>query len=1117
MPTHADHLLRCVRRIASHAGPEPDDAGLLSRFLSGRDPAAFEALVARHGPMILRVCRHVLGNRQDAEDAFQATFLVLARKAASVRPPDALAAWLHGVACRVALGARAATRRRSREGLTPDLAPPDPRPEPLEELTAREALGIIEEEVQRLPESYRLPVVLCCLHGLSQEEAARRLGWTPGSVKGRLERGRQRLHRRLVRRGLGLGAALALAELSRGTAAALPGALAGATAKVALGFAARGSAGAGFAAGEVVALARTVLQPLGLAWVKLGLLLLAAAAVTAGLVVSVPRGPARESPQAARDARPLGSPDGKALARTDRYGDALPEGAVGRLGTVRFRLGGWGGSVCFTPDGRRLITRDGGGGIHLWEVSTGRPLGRLSLPEDQRAGSIALAPDGQTLAAGGSDGAISLLDVRTGKAVRRLVGPPESASALAFSSDGKLLASGRDFDYPRKHGQDNPIQLWDVATGKELHRLTGHKDTVTSLAFSPDGKTLASGAQRYDATLRLWDVATGIERFALKGHGGELRSVAFSPDGKTVATGSMDKTIRLWEPATGKELRRLTGHLADVMAVAFSPDGRVLVSGAFDRTLRLWDPAIGKQLRQVELDDTGNTRTLTSSSKDRINRGFAAVAFSPDGKTLAAAGQDHTLRLFDAAAGDEVRPIRGQFDAVDAVAFSPDGGRVWTIAGDRNLRAWEATAGKEDRALQTSDGRPLCVAFSPDGKLAATGGEQDKTARIWDLATGKELRRVVTTDEIRALAFAPDGRTLATANRWNQPEVSVWDVATGKLRRRLPAPVEGGNNTVVALAFTPDGRTLAGATHGGVVHFWDPASGAESRPQLKLPRHCDLAVFSPDGRTLAVGNMSGTISLYELATGKECLRCQGFPFCFSPDGRLLASGRGAAIAVWDLASGEEIGRFSGHRGDIAALAFSTDGTRLVSGSQDTTALVWDLSTLRRPVRPALTRKRLEELWQALAGADAPVAYRGVGALAAAPEQSVPFLADVLRPVPPADPEQVARLLADLDGEEFAVRERASADLGRLGETAEPALRKALTGEVSAEVRRRVREVSDRLQVWSLERLRTERALEALERIGTPEAREVVARLARESSGTRTGTAARETLRRLGRR
>src|SRR5262249_537720 len=211
---------------------------------TSRDPAAFEALLARHGPMVLRVCQRVLGNWHDAEDAFQATFLVLARKAASVRSTAALGAWLHGVACRVALGARLSSARRRRLAApAPDLAPLDPCPDPLSELTAREALQILDEEVQRLPQPYRLPVILCCLEGLSQEEAARQLGWTPGSVKGRLERGRKRLHQRLAGRGLALPAALALVEVSRSAASNLAGRLVTSTAKTAAAFAAGDTSG----------------------------------------------------------------------------------------------------------------------------------------------------------------------------------------------------------------------------------------------------------------------------------------------------------------------------------------------------------------------------------------------------------------------------------------------------------------------------------------------------------------------------------------------------------------------------------------------------------------------------------------------------------------------------------------------------------------------------------------------------------------------------------------------------------------------------------------------------------------------------------------------------------
>jgi RNA polymerase sigma factor (sigma-70 family) len=222
MAAASDTLLWYLRRLVASSEPdEATDAALLNRFISGRDERAFAALVDRHGPLVFHVCQRVLGEVHDAEDAFQAAFLVLARKAATVRPREALPAWLHGVARRVALKARCAKTRQFRGAGKLAVSPADPRPDPLAEISGRELLMIIDEELQRLAEVYRLPVILCCLEGRSLEQAARQLGWTPGSVKGRLERGRARLHERLRRRGLTLSAALAAIEVSRGAASAV--------------------------------------------------------------------------------------------------------------------------------------------------------------------------------------------------------------------------------------------------------------------------------------------------------------------------------------------------------------------------------------------------------------------------------------------------------------------------------------------------------------------------------------------------------------------------------------------------------------------------------------------------------------------------------------------------------------------------------------------------------------------------------------------------------------------------------------------------------------------------------------------------------------------------------
>jgi RNA polymerase sigma factor (sigma-70 family) len=307
MAAGSDTLLRCIRRLAAHSAPDDaTDAALLGRFVAARDERAFTSLVDRHGPMVFHVCRRVLGDADDAEDAFQATFLVLARKAARVWPREALPAWLHGVARRVALKARSARARRPRDARPADAPPADPRPDPLAQLSARELMLIVDEEMRRLPEAYRLPMILCCLEGRSLEEAARQLGWTAGSVKGRLERGRARLHGRLVRRGLTLSAALAAAEVSRAVAPAAALALLSArTIRGAIAFGARQpAAGAGISAGAAV-LAGLTLRDMALAKLKLAaVLVLAIGLLAAASLVNR----AAEAPNLAADSAAPAAP-----------------------------------------------------------------------------------------------------------------------------------------------------------------------------------------------------------------------------------------------------------------------------------------------------------------------------------------------------------------------------------------------------------------------------------------------------------------------------------------------------------------------------------------------------------------------------------------------------------------------------------------------------------------------------------------------------------------------------------------------------------------------------------------------------------------------------------------
>jgi RNA polymerase sigma factor (sigma-70 family) len=1114
-------VVQHARSLGAAPHGEQTDAELLRAFTAHRDPTAFEALVKRHGPLVLAVCRRVLHQLQDAEDAFQATFIVLARKAASVSQHASLAGWLHGVSHRIALNARrAAARRRRHEGQAKTMHPATPA----WEAAWREVQLLLDEEVQRLPEKYREPFVLCCLESQSCAEAARSLGVKEGTVWSRLTEARRRLQRRLARRGVALTAVLATAALVSGPAAAtVPDPLAVATVQAAVSAAAGRTLAAGVVSEPVAALVRGATRAFLRTKTRLAVALFVALGALAGVAgLSAYRAPPAPPLPAPQAKGPDGAPAEGPQARTDHHGDPLPPGAIARMGTVRLRRDYQAAyDFAFTPDGKALVGARSGKTVQLWDAATGKPLRELR--QRQSFSSLALSADGKVLATAGAEG-ITVWDMVNHKPKRRIAS--RDTARIAIAPDGKVLATAGA----------RVISLWDTASGAEKHRLINHTQKVLALRFTPDGKMLFSTDY---SVIRAWDVATGREVRTIRADG--VKCIALSADGALLACGGtvsvgngVQGRVVLYDAGTGRKLRDLRGPKHFIEAIAISPDGKTLAAVEVE-TICFWEIATGKELRRIE--QTGW----------RANR----LAFSPDGKTLAstAYGNETVIRLWDVATGKARQPA-GPDGVVHAVAFSPDGRLVVTgswLGCDQPLRLWEAATGKPLWARKGELGFVNKAAFTPDGKGILTSST-DGALRLWNASTGKEVRSYVISEDrkgspVVAMALSPDGRRVTAVRemRTGLQAVGVWDVGTGKRLLQREGQHPSFSNV---LPFSAD-ATVVPEVSDGRLRLYEVATGRLLLTlELPGPRPADrleeAVAFSADGRTVAAiaithnrrnGEIESTeqaLHLWELATGQPTLRIPVgkdplTAVAFSPDCRTLAAGGKAVLQLHDVATGKQVLAYRGQEAEVslAALAFSPDGTRLAAGYADSTALVWDLTPgLRRAADLRKARGRLdpEQLWSDLAGADAGKAHAAVWALSAAPEEALRLLKARLKPVERVDPERIRRLLADLDSREFTVRQAAARALKQIGDQAEPQLRAALEGKPSLELRRRIKEILDRPRIPPApESIRCLRALQVLEQVGTPEALRLLQAHARGAPGARETRAAQAALERLARR
>jgi WD40 repeat protein len=764
-------------------------------------------------------------------------------------------------------------------------------------------------------------------------------------------------------------------------------------------------------------------------------------------------------------------------------------------------------AAALAPDGKMIaVAANGGLYIRSSETDTFKEFQVPGHADRYPFYVLCFSPDGKTIVGGGNAGLIQLCWPREQVELGRLYGLGYRVHALEYSRDGKLLAgassnrSGRGADYSR---------VFDVETRREKQVFKGHETGVSALRISPDGETLATCG---DSTVRLWEIATGKELWQQEAC---ARGLAFSPDGKSLAVGALaPSTFR--NPSTGEE-RATFGPQAD---------------------LCILDPATGKERFRVSAH----------------NHYITSVAYFPDGKRIVTMGQDGLAKVWEAATGKRLLPQGGHEGGVLSVAFTPDSNTLYSFGIDHALRRWGIASGKEQDHLTipfTGQGvgdyqlgyQTAAFALAPDGKQLALVVAGEKSIQVFDAGSEKPRVAMKYPDwGLRSASFSPDGTLIVSTS---SGDVKVWSTKTGELVRPLSLGFDLIRQRSLAVnrcaAFSPTRPLVAVGASGrfGALDLWDVSSGQCLLMLDKVGERVDHVTFSADGNLLAAvfgdrnfdfgRDKNPVVAVYEVATGAllgqfKLAEGTAHSAALSPDGRLLAAGSDGgkknAVRVWDVYTGQVLADLEGHSAGVLSVAFSPDGKLLASGSLDTTILLWDVRKAvgKRPA-PAESEKLPESCWADLAESDAKRGLGAVTALVRSPDRAVKLLKDQLKPAKEPDTNQVRTLIAHLDDPAFKVREGASEELAKLGDAVAPALKAALAKDPSAEAKQRL----ERLLAAFDEprptgsRLRETRAVQALEAIATPEARELLEALSSGAPASRLTHDAKAALARIDRR